>query len=334
MGTVFAEGSITGHASPKWKNPGKKDKKILNKELSIRRAREVETFLQAILERKFHENGVDIEFALECTKERDFNSISIPAQGIGDSITFEEGGGDPNANTERMRRTDINVVLTHQIEGEAGMSVLVEIPEECEDQATTDWAIRINMSGGAGHAGVGGAFALGEIKNRKTNQKAQGSFVGGGLGFGLQTPGADPGWSDWTNFRTDQKITFDHFDGTLTRLTTAGAGFLIGYTLAYISFPIYGANSISVGGLNLGSVGADAGTNVGQWNFSADTPRPRCIPTHEIAEEQFVPYTYEVQDALRHSVFFDTGEHHISDDELSKMENFADSIADQLLQAT
>ncbi len=330
MGTVFMEGSIVGHASPKWKNPNKKDKKILNKKLSIGRANEVETFVHELFQRKMREQGIDVAFALECTNERDFTAISIPTEGMGDMVTLKESGGNPNANDESLRRTDINIALTHQMEAEAGMSVKVLIPEECEDHATNKWAIKISLSGGA-HLAVGGAFAIGQIKNRKTGQIAQGIFKGAGIGVGLQSPGADPGWSDWVNFTTDQIITFDHFQGTLCRLTTAGAGFLIGYSLAYISFPMYGANSISVGGFSLGAVGADAGSNVGNWKFSGSPPGPRCVPEHFESEQEMIPYTYDIKDALKHSVFFDTGSDEISNSELERLELFISEIVDTII---
>lgn len=326
MSTVFIEGSIIGHASPKWKNPGKKDHLELNKKLSIDRAAEVEIFVQELLSREFQNHGIHIEFALECTNERNFNSVVLPSLGVGESVTIEEAGGDTNANDPKMRRVDINIVATNQIEGEAGASVLIEIPEECEDNASDEWAVRMSLTGGAGHAGVGGAFALGQIKNLKTDQKAQGFFAGGGIGVGLQSPGADPGWSDWSKFRTDQEITFQHLNNTFARLTTAGAGFLIGYSFAYLSFPIYGANSIPVGGFNLGSVGADASSNLGTWKFAGTPPGANCIPAHMIPSEQMIPYSYEVQDNLSHSVFFDTGSSRISDQELSRLENFITGI--------
>ncbi len=330
MGTAFIEGSITGHSSPRWKNPGKKDKKVLNKRLSIARANEVEIFLQEIINRKLSNKGLHMEFALECTKESDFDSISIPSEGLGDTVTLIEGFGDEHADESSMRRTDINLVITHQMEAETGMSVLVVIPEECEEHATDRWAVRLTLSGGAGHLGGGAAFALGEIKNRRTNQVATGSFVGAGIGVGLQSPGADPGWGDWTNFKTDQRITFDNFEGTLARLTAIGAGFLIGFSQAYLSFPMYGANSISVGGFTLGAVGADAGSNVGKWNFSSSPPGPPCVPEHTVPGEEAIPYTYDIQDSLKHSVFFETGSSDISNSQMQQLEEFVDHIVRQL----
>lgn len=330
MGKVFIEGSITGHASPQWKNPGKRDKDELNKLLSIKRANEVRYYIQELFHRKLSQEGIQVEFAVQSTHERDTEIISLPTDGVGDSVTIDEAGGNTNANEAEMRRADINIVVTHQIEGKAGMTTSLFIPEKCQDNATYDWAIKLIIGGGAGHAGLGVAFAFGEIKNRKTRQKATGAFTGGGIGVGVQTPGVDPGWSDWTNFRTNQRVTFDHFDGTLCRLTTAGAGFLVGGSLAYISFPWYGANSIFVGGFNVASIGADAGTNIGRWDFTTPVPGAKCVPEHYIPNEETAPYTYDIEDALQHSVKFGTGNSKINDSELRKLEKFVTHIVGRM----
>lgn len=148
-----------------------------------------------------------------------------------------------------------------------GASSVIQTKVKRKTKATTKWSIKLALSGGAGHAGLGGAFAIGKLKNRKTGQVVEGEFMGGGIGIGLQTPGASPPWGNWVNFTTEDVCTFEDFDGTLARLTTAGVGLsVLGYSLAWISFPLRGANSIYVGGFNMGAVGADAGTNVGTWN--------------------------------------------------------------------
>lgn len=128
------------------------------------------------------------------------------------------------------------------------------------------WAIKLSLTGSGGHAGIGGAFAIGKLKNQISGIVHQVSFQGGGIGVGLQTPGADPGWGDWSYFKTDSQYTFEDFDGTLARLTMAGAGFLVGYAAVILSLPNLGANQIDCGGWNLGSVGADASSNVGTLN--------------------------------------------------------------------
>jgi hypothetical protein len=140
------------------------------------------------------------------------------------------------------------------------------------------------FGGGAAHRGIGGIYAIGQLKNRKTGDIISGSFIGGGLGIGLQTPGVDPGFGDWADFTTDDAYNFTDFDGTFARLTIAGAGIgIIGYALAWISFPKRGANGIYVGGANMGAIGADASTNVGTWvlHGRSDFVSDRVTPASE-----------------------------------------------------
>jgi hypothetical protein len=178
---------------------------------------------------------------------------------------FGLGSTDPIVDSpEKEEQLNRSVRLVYQIP----LPQFVKTqPPPPEPVGSKKWAVRLVLSGGAGHAGIGGAGALGELKNLKTGEVKQGSFQGGGLGFGLQTPGGDPGFGDWVEFETDDHYTFDSFDGTLARLTMTGAGIaIIGYCVAYLSFPLLGANSIYVGGWNMGAFGIDGSTNVGWWN--------------------------------------------------------------------
>lgn len=333
MEKIFIKGSIIGHASPRWKHPGKKDKGELNQQLSMRRADEVETFLQENFLRNLDGTGIEVDFSLHSFGDEDVEKIQVAALGVGDSVTIDEAEGDTNANDEAMRRVDINIAVTHQMEAEAGFSFNIIIPEECEDHTSDKWAIRLVLSGGAGHAGVGLTGALGELKNLKTGQKATGFFVGGGLGIGLQSPGADPGWGEWSEFSTHHEITFDHFKGTFCKFAAIGAGFLIGYSLAYIQFPAYSDEEVYVGGFNVASIGGDASVNVGAWHFSSDPPGARCIPEENLPGEDFVPYTYNIQDNLTHTVLFETQDDQMDEKELKKLDVFVKNITDRMIAA-
>lgn len=332
MSKVFIQGSITGHASPIWKKPGRSDKDDLNLNLSVKRAEEAETFVQELFKRKLHDKGIEVEFALECTKEQDFDNIQLPITGVGDSVTLVEANGNENANDDFMRRADINISLIHQIEAKAGMSVNIHIPKECEDNATDQWAIKLLLSGGVGHAGAGVAGLMAIIKNRKTNQRATGFFGGFGLGIGLQNPGVTIDTDDedgWVNFKTKNKITFDHFDGTRCLFASAGAGFLLGYSVAFLSFPNLEVNPFYVGGFNAASIGADASINKGLWRFQ-NFPGARCIPAKDLPGEEFVPYTFNIQDNLKHTILFKTEKSKITDEEMIKLEEFINHIVNQI----
>jgi hypothetical protein len=130
-----------------------------------------------------------------------------------------------------------------------------------------EWEIQImpNLTVGAA---IAGTFLAGKIRNSTTKEERTGAYVGGGLGASLKYMPKTGGVSDdWIEFSTDDYYTLDDFDGTLCRYTTAGAGFLVGYSVSYISFPNLGANSISVGGFELGSFGAGGSTTAGVWKF-------------------------------------------------------------------
>jgi|GEM_PF-3543321 len=328
---------LTGHASPRWEHTHGYRRAELNMQLSEDRVESVRLFFEEMLRNAFRARGLDVEITYESRNVDEpapvgaVDSASISAGAMGSTVTEREASGNVHANKPEMRRVDVKVTVTWQVPGEAlsSESEEVTIPEECEPNATDRWSIKLVLSGGAGHAGGGVAGALGVLKNRLTGQTAQGSFQGGGLGVGLSSPGADPGWGDFSDFRTDSLVTFEDFDGTLARLTTAGAGIaIIGGGLAWISFPMLGANSIFVGGFNMGQFGADMGTNVGSWNVIGRPPGPHCTPEHteQRAVVRSVPYNTAMPNVFFHRVLFETGSAEIPDEELHKLQDFVDLI--------
>jgi outer membrane protein OmpA-like peptidoglycan-associated protein len=140
-------------------------------------------------------------------------------------------------------------------------------PPKPADVGSKEWEILISPNISVG-AAIAGTFLTGKIRNKVTKEERAGAYVGGGLGASLKYMPKVGGVSDdWNSFTTNDFYTLDDFDGTLCRYTTAGAGFLIGYSVSYISFPMLGANSISVGGFELGSFGAGGSTTAGIWKF-------------------------------------------------------------------
>lgn len=190
-------------------------------------------------------------------------------------------------------------------------------------------ALRI---GGAGHAGVGGAFAVGQLKNLETGEVQTGTFVGGRVGLGIQTPGADPGWSDWTEFQTEVPANFTDFHNTRARLTTAGMGVAIGgYAWSWLSFPVLGVQSLSLHGLNMGALGGDASTNMGVWSLDHVPPSARCVPDRERTAEAMqtvpVPYSRSSTETHRLSVYFETGSSALTDEAMGELQTLAERIA-------
>jgi hypothetical protein len=135
------------------------------------------------------------------------------------------------------------------------------------DIGSKDWSIQISPNVTVG-AAIAGTFLAGKLRNNVTKEERTGAYVGGGLGASLKfMPKASGAGGDWVDFSTDEFYTLDDFDGTLCRYTTAGAGFFVGYSISYISFPLMGANSISVGGIEWASFGAGGSTTAGIWKF-------------------------------------------------------------------
>ena len=283
-----------------------------------------------------------MDYNLQSLMGSDLCQDNITSQAMGDQHTLLEANGDRHANAASMRRADISVVVTEEICDTTDVMVTEtydhHIPRQCESTASDEWAIKLSLSGGGTHAGVGGAFALGELKNKRTGKISSGEFIGGGIGVGASTPGADPGWGSWTHFTTEGYFTFDDFDNTLCRLTTAGGGVaLLGYSAAFISFPWMGrgAQSIYVGGFNMGQFGLDAGTNVGAWNVD-HIPAKNCTPerieerTRE--KEITVPHKIQSSEEFSHTVYFETGSSDISSSEIDRLDGFAEQLSHRIWQ--
>lgn len=324
---------LTGHASPLWHNADPRSAAANNLRLSEERVEEVQRYFQEILGRALYELGLSPEFVFESrgTTTGQF-APSLSSEARGSSDTLAEAGGDLRANRLAMRRVDLRVTFTWHVT-DVGMATSRET-ETAMVPASNRWAIKLTMSGGAGHAGAGVALAAGTLMNlggvTPSPETARVSFVGGGAGMGLSTPGVDPGgWSDFEEFTTNRPCTFDDFDGLFARLTSMGIGAGVGYTFAYISFPTLGANSISVGGPNVLAVGADVSTNVGTLAIVGPKPsNTYCISgrteTREVTE--YHESQREVPNTFSHTVLFDTDSAAISDAELERLAHWVATI--------
>ncbi|MEM7153278.1 MAG: hypothetical protein AAF799_10585 [Myxococcota bacterium] len=338
--TTYVSGFVVGHASPRWDHHRRdEDPQQLNLALSRRRADHVSAMLQELINAAGHGDTLVCDLVNACyippvgSDGDETSGMALVA--LGDQVTRVEAGGDENADAESMRRAEISVVVTHQVATQQTLdyteTVRYRIPEECEPNETRRWAVAISVSGGAGHAGIGGAFALGKLKNRLTGQTAQGAFTGGGPGIGLASPGADPGWGDWTNFTTAYGCTFEDFDVTDAVLISASVGIAIfGVSVAWLGFPTLGVSPMWIGDFNMGTFGADAGVNWGAWNVIGDPPGPRCSPerweSREESRQIQSPFRLEGTEQLTLTVTFDTGEDELAGDQQEALQNFAQQI--------
>jgi outer membrane protein OmpA-like peptidoglycan-associated protein len=325
---------LVGHASPKWEKTHGKDKKMLNKNLSRDRAATVEEVLRVLLSEHLAARGHATHVAVASTAvDHDDGSIEIETDSRGSEDTVKEAGGDEKSNAESLRRVNVKVTLGWHVRnsGEAMSTVAEDVPEHCDPDATDDWGVILSLSGGAGHAGVGGAFAFGKLKNNRTGKTAPGAFVGGGIGVGLASPGFDFG-EDYTNFKTDRPVTFRDFEHTLARLTQVGGGIgIISGSVTYLSFPTLGANSINLSGIGMGALGFDASTNVGDFFFTDTIPGPDCTPAHTVYHDvvEVTPVEYERTKDFEHTVLFDTQSSTLSEAELAVLDSFAIGVAEE-----
>lgn len=345
------EGTIVGHSSPRWRHPGRGDPRALNAQLSEARADEVRALLEEMLRESFGARA-SIEVlasGVESSEPRGGHEQDGSAQmsgvdpalddvmtgGVGDQEARAAGAG-ADMDAPGARRVDLVLRVTHDLEGEAGsqegLTERYTQPAACQSRASRRWAVKLSVSGGAGHLGPGGAFAVGQLRNLTTGEFVSGSFVGAGLGAGLQTPGADPGWGDWTTFETERPLVFDDFHRSHAGLATIGLGAaFVGYAWTWLSFPGLGVDSIFVGGFNVGAVGADASTNTGVWLLDNVPPAEQCRPeTERVAEATQtipVPYSRTSNETHRVSIDFELGSARVGDAGFEQLQRLAAEIA-------
>ena len=301
---LSAEVDITGYASPEWNNPKGESPEELNESLAWERADSIEDELEYIFQSFLSSPS----------------NVQINNHG---GIIANENGND-NSSPEQMRKAEISVLLNEESQLEQAEEDTIS--EECFSTATDQWAIKLKVSGGAGHKGIGGAFAIGVLKNRRTGEEVQGMFLGGGFGAGLASPGVDPGWGSWTNFTTEKYVTFEDFQKTSCRLNSAGGGIaIIGHSRARLSFPDMGegAQEINVSGWNMGAVGLDGSTNIGVWKLNR-IPKNECSSDFN---EETASFEQGETQLLQHSVYFERGSSEISSNELHGLNSFMTRIA-------
>lgn len=183
---------------------------------------------------------------------------------------------------------------------------------------STRWAVSVGLSGGGG-AYIESAGATVQIVNRDTGERADFLYGGLGAGIGLAFPGV--GLGEPTPFETDRPVAFSDFEGTLVRLTSAELlGEIVGYGLQYISFPFLGANSIDVGGLTIGGLGASAGTTAGTMFAASPLPPPR--PASVAADTR----TATERRAFHLTLSFARGSERLDPDALTLIRGVADDM--------
>lgn len=112
---VHIDIDIVGHASPRWNGASTSQEAILNNlELSKRRTAAV-TFWA---ENYFREELKDFDLTFSYDADVSFEtenapvSHSVSTSSYGSALTFQEAGGNPEANEESLRRVDVYIELS------------------------------------------------------------------------------------------------------------------------------------------------------------------------------------------------------------------------------
>jgi len=140
----------------------------------------------------------------------------------------------------------------------------------------TDWEVcGVAQAGGA--VGVAVGTSVWQFRSALANRQANYNFTGAGLGLGGDLGGAGaPSPVDvaknqqpnlWTQLQCDTAFSLNDLNGSSGRITSAGAGFALGYSIVYISAGTFPSlfHSQNVSGWSVG-VGANASVMVGMWN--------------------------------------------------------------------
>lgn len=317
---------LTGHASPNWEHINGSTREALNQNLSEDRVANVEQLFRDIFNQKYANRGnpgyrfQHMTYNVEMEEATD----STTSSAVGSSQTIDEAGGNIRANDQSMRRVDMNTRVLVHVRGNAPSSVAVT-ETSTENNRSTRWAVRIQMVMSAGE-GLGAGIALGSIKNLTTGQVATGTFGGGGIAGGIELPipSASPS-SSWTNFTTEEPLTFDDLDGNFARLTDLSIGIgVAGYSWAYFYIDGMDGEAVPVGGFVLNEWGAGGATLLGAWGFS-NVPGPRTITEESIQTEE-IPYEFTIPHEFEHTVYFPTGSAEIDEANSIQLETYADTI--------
>lgn len=305
---------IVGHASPRWRHPQPETPAERNLALSWERARSVENAIRNLFLQRLGTGG-GARFGFQCVADE--HASSLEATAAGSAQTLQEAGGDTSANDPELRRVDVLIETEQTVQTTTEQERTRELPTR-----TNQWAIKVIAVEAAG-AGPAGSTGIAELKNRRTGQKAEGSWIAGGFGGGyeLPIPTVAPD-AEWAPFETSKPLTFEDFSGTMARLIHVDAGIgPAGYSVAYFSFPSYMSEGVSVSGFIMNQWGVGGSATLGAWGFIDVIPEP---PTETETVEVTSPHT--VGTSYGHQVFFPTESAQIPGDELTRLMQFVNSL--------
>jgi hypothetical protein len=298
---------IVAHASPRW--AGAKNAQIAaanNLKLSRDRVRSTRKLIETEFSKALG-SMVSVQFKEDITQIDGAFNVQEEARGSKD--TLRDARGRLTDNSQKHRRVDVAINLVQRLIGEAGASKKLEYAST----SSRFWHVSVDTSAGAAF-GLAGQLLTLTLINDLTGQTMQGHVFAGGGGPKASIGTNASVWSDPTGFFTDEPKTFKDFTTTMVRYTTIGVSAFIGYEKAYISFIGFGrgAQSIDVGGFNVGTAGFGASVTAGRLKAGA-SGAPADFRPIEGSDTTSIAYERFEGGKLSHTVYFETEKSGLTD---------------------
>jgi len=338
-------GTITGHASPRWQQPGAGESaEGNNQDLSDQRAAAVRQEFVRLFDERMADQ-VQYQLTARCSDGGDGEASAecpIEEHGAGDAVTTEEAGGEPSANDRQMRRVAVSIRVRHDLSREECEDTF-DVQEEGADQRsgpasrcspnhTTDWSMRLALNAGIHYVGGAGSVVV-QLRNNRTGQQT--SAVAGGIGIGAGLGGAGSGDvseepSDWVSFTASldgDPITFSDFSGRMAIFGGAGASVVGGLGFTTLRIPALVDGPINFAGFQLG-LGASANVNLGAF-APVSGPSLDCDPAeYEIVEGEECRSVHQtVERSYAAQISFATESAELDEQAMQMLTEFVDRVA-------
>ncbi|MDT3437436.1 DUF4157 domain-containing protein [Haloarcula sp. 1CSR25-25] len=324
--------TVTGHASPRWRSASsgpQADK--LNLELSQKREKAVLNRVEQLFRDALPNHEVVFGYSQQTSFDTDlFNPpapIDVESSAVGSQQTLQEAGKDARrANAASLRRVDLTITLYDAID-------TIQTAKIQEKQrvsgATRDWAIKIGTGMEVEAFAGGGGFRF-RLKNRKTNQKVEGTGTYGVVGAGASVPVPTFSTGGYENFSTKQPANFNDFDYKTFLIEAHGFNALLGgwewSSMVILDLPGGDVLGIDVGGFAVGGAGINLGSvKTGVMWLKGDPPNTYLA---DVISDEKNYFTSENIEEKPHTVLFETGEAKIPPDQDQLLRDFVYSAVE------
>ena len=310
---------VTGHASPRWTAAhSNRQADKLNLELSHRREDAVRHRVEKILRDALPDQHLIFEYARSTVTDPgpfdDRATIDVSSDAVGSQQTLKEAGkAGRHANEPSMLRVDLSINLSSAIDTVTDTKVQ---ERKYLSGATREWSIQTGV-GMQVDAGPGGGVFNFKLKNRKTGQEVEGWGEYGTGGIGASVPIPTISLSGYSDFTTNEPVTFSDFDYKRVAVRNTGINALLaGYS--WSTMYIYGmpggtVDDIDVGGFAMGGAGIDLySLKYGMIWLRGDPPNTYGV---DVIRHESKFSTSRMTEENQHRVLFETGKAIIPEDQ-------------------